>query len=149
MTLGMKLLKLQTDGKGLLETILKYTACGEQIAETKEDENSIAQTDIDIDHKGGPIVNVKSIYKDYIPMFLEDIHNDIKTMMEALKNGDYEVIRNIGHSTKGSGGGYGFYVITDIGKSIEDGAKEKDPDEIQKWLDELLNYIETVEVIYE
>jgi hypothetical protein len=50
---------------------------------------------------------------------------------------------------KGAGGGYGFDTITDIGKSLEDAAKEKNTKEIRKRVGELLDYLERVEVVYE
>ena len=55
----------------------------------------------------------------------------------------------LAHMMKGSGGGYGFKVLTDVGSSLENAAKAKRIDEIEKWVDKLRDYLERVEVIYE
>ncbi|MBW2038433.1 MAG: Hpt domain-containing protein [Deltaproteobacteria bacterium] len=95
------------------------------------------------------IVHVDPEIEDLIPGFLENRRNDVKTLQEALTKGDYETIRILGHSMKGSGGGYGFDAITEIGRSLEDAAKTKNTEETRRWVDELLHYLERVEVVYE
>ena len=50
---------------------------------------------------------------------------------------------------KGSGAGYGFDVITDIGGSLEQAAKNKDTQKIQQQIDKLAAYIKGLEVKYE
>lgn len=87
--------------------------------------------------------------KELIPEFLKNRQTDVKTIIAALECGDYETILVLGHGMKGSGGGYGFDAITDIGHSIEDAAKVKNPEEIKKQVDELSSYLERVEVVYE
>jgi len=50
---------------------------------------------------------------------------------------------------KGSGAGYGFDTISEIGKSVEQAAKEKNSEEIQKQVKALSAYLDRVEVVYE
>jgi len=95
------------------------------------------------------VVHVDAEIEDLIPGFLENRRKDIETVNKALKKGDYEAIRALGHTMKGAGGGYGFDAITDIGKSLEDAAKEKNTEEIRKRVGELSNYLERVEVVYD
>ena len=95
------------------------------------------------------IVRVDEDLADLIPGFLNNRQQDIKIMNEALEGGGYETIRTVGHSMKGSGGGYGFDGITEIGSSLEIAAKESDKDKITMWLKELEYYLEIVEVIYD
>jgi len=95
------------------------------------------------------IVHVDAELEDLIPGFLENRQEDIRSIREALEKDNYETIRTLGHSMKGSGGGYGFDAITDIGRSLENAAKDKNSEEIRRWLGELLRYLERVEVIYE
>ena len=73
----------------------------------------------------------------------------IETIHEALKEGDYGTIRVIGHGMKGSGGGYGFDAITEMGGIIESAAKNKDVAEIQKQVKDLSTYLESVEIVYD
>lgn len=90
------------------------------------------------------IVRVDPDLIDIIPPFLENRKKDIHSILEALKIEDYETIQILGHSMKGSGGGYGFHVITDIGRSLEEAAKKKDTDAIKKCLKDLSHYLERV-----
>jgi HPt (histidine-containing phosphotransfer) domain-containing protein len=98
---------------------------------------------------GKIIVHVDPDIADLIPGFLENRHKDIKTMGEALAQGDFDAIRLLGHSMKGAGGSYGFDAITDIGKSLEQAAKDKDAEGIQRSVQELAIYLDQVEVVYE
>jgi HPt (histidine-containing phosphotransfer) domain-containing protein len=95
------------------------------------------------------IVHVDPDIADLIPGFLENRHKDIKTMGEALTQGDFETIQVLGHSMKGAGGSYGFDAITDIGGSLEQAAKDKDAEGIQRSVQELAIYLDQVKVVYE
>lgn len=94
------------------------------------------------------IVHVDAELEDLIPGFLENRHKDIKSMLEALEQGDYETIQVMSHRIKGAGGSYGFDAITDIGRSIEQAAKSRESEVIRKWVDQLSNYLQCVEVVY-
>jgi signal transduction histidine kinase/CheY-like chemotaxis protein len=124
----------------LMETILKYTQTKGEVAMAQGDNEKQGEK---------VVVHVDSELKDLIPGFLENRRKDVKTLEEAMAKGDYEAIRKLGHTMKGAGGGYGFDTITDIGKSLEDAAKEKNTKEIRKRVGELLDYLERVEVVYE
>tara|TARA_Y100000031_G_scaffold115914_1_gene128355 strand:+ start:111 stop:419 length:309 start_codon:yes stop_codon:yes gene_type:complete len=95
------------------------------------------------------VVKVDADLEDLIPDYLENRNKDIKSISESLEKGDFENIRIIGHSMKGSGGGYGFDRISEIGKTIEDSAKEKNLNEIKKGVEQLSHYLQNVEVVYE
>ena len=98
----------------------------------------------------GPIiVKVDSDLEDIIPGFLQHRQSDIEAIADALDKGDYETIRILGHNMKGAGGGYGFEVITDIGRAIEQAAANNDEAEIKKSLSELSMYLEQIEVVFE
>ena len=95
------------------------------------------------------IVHADPEIADLIPGFLENRSKDAEKMAEALTQGDFETIRILGHSMKGAGGSYGFDAVTDIGKSLEQAAKDKDAEGIQKLVQELSAYLDRVEVLYE
>jgi HPt (histidine-containing phosphotransfer) domain-containing protein len=94
------------------------------------------------------IVHVDPDIADLIPGFLENRHKDIKTIGEALAQGDFETIRFLGHSMKGAGGSYGFDAITDIGRSLEQAAIAQDGGGIKKSLQDLFAYLDSIEVVY-
>jgi hypothetical protein len=50
---------------------------------------------------------------------------------------------------KGSGGGYGFDDITEIGAALEQAAKRKDNTAIGDELEKLASYLARIEVVYE
>ncbi len=95
------------------------------------------------------IVHVDDDLEDLIPGFLQNRENDAKAILKALETGDYETVRVLGHNMKGSGGGYGFDAIADIGLALEQAAKEGNPEEIKKQVNELSTYLARVEIVYE
>ncbi len=95
------------------------------------------------------IVKVDIDLEDLVPGYLENRREDIDSILGDLEKADFESVRITGHSMKGSGGGYGFDRISDIGKIIEISAKEKNAEEIKKQVQELASYLDRVEVVYE
>ncbi|MBM4054107.1 MAG: Hpt domain-containing protein [Planctomycetes bacterium] len=95
------------------------------------------------------IVRIDPDLKEIVPDFIRNRHNDILKINEALKSSDYETIRILGHSMKGSGGGYGFDAISDIGAIIEIAAKNKTPKDIIHQLNTLSSYLRRVKIVYE
>lgn len=95
------------------------------------------------------IVIVDSELKDIVPGFLDDWKKEVRSMQEALKKGDYEFIRSIGHNMKGTGGACGFDAITEMGISLEEAAKVMDQERIEITFDKLSSYLHRVEVVYE
>ena len=84
-----------------------------------------------------------------IPKFLENREEDIKNLERLLKGAEYDQIRIIGHSMKGSGGGYGFDYLTEIGSEIEKNAELKNSDELNNLINELKDYLNNIEIIYQ
>ena len=93
--------------------------------------------------------HVDSDLEDLIPDYLENRQEDVRAIGRYLERGDYETIRILGHSMKGSGGGYGFDAITDAGRGIEEAAKAGDSEVIRKYVDDLASYLNQVQVVYE
>jgi HPt (histidine-containing phosphotransfer) domain-containing protein len=94
------------------------------------------------------IVKVDSELKPIIPQFLQNTADDIKTINRSLDQADFSTVQRTGHSMKGYGSGFGFHFISEIGKRIEDAAKEKNQKEIAKGISELEKYLQQVEIVY-
>ncbi|MCE5281438.1 MAG: Hpt domain-containing protein [Deltaproteobacteria bacterium] len=94
------------------------------------------------------VVKIDPDLAELIPGYLENRTQDILQILEALERADFETIRTLGHGMKGSGGGYGFAPITEIGKVIETAAKEGKAGEIREGVESLRSYLEKVEVVY-
>jgi len=95
------------------------------------------------------IVRVDPDLEDLIPGFLENRHKEIQSVFEALARDDYAAIATIGHTMKGVGGGYGFDAITDIGRSVEQAAKDKNRAKIKASLNKLSDYLGRIEIVFE
>ena len=87
--------------------------------------------------------------QDLIPDYLENRGKDLLVYQQALEKGDFESIGVLGHSMKGSGGGYGFNDLTSIGRAIEKAAKNRDKESVRKSIIDLTDFLEKLEVIYD
>ncbi len=79
-----------------------------------------------------------------VPLFFESAREDIKKIRRALADSDFDTVRITGHSFKGSGGSYGFKLVSRIGAGIEIAAKESNSDEAERLVGELANYLDNV-----
>lgn len=86
---------------------------------------------------------------DLVPVYLQRRNNDVLSLEDALLTGDFAAIRILGHSMKGSGGGYGFDGITEIGLRLENAGKDSDADAARNGIDDLRAYLRNVEVLYD
>ncbi len=94
-------------------------------------------------------VRVDSSLMALVPGFLENRRSDINAIAAALEQADYENVRILGHNMKGSGAGYGFNRITEIGASLEQAAGRRAPEEICARTAELVRYLDGLHVEYE
>ncbi len=95
------------------------------------------------------IVRIDPDLKELVPEFIQRRHTDVAMIAAALRKDDYEAIRILGHSMKGAGGGYGFDVISDIGRNLEQAAKNRQTEEIQLQKKALSGYLERLEIVYD
>lgn len=98
---------------------------------------------------GKIVVHIERDLEELIPNYLANRRRDLVTIDEALLKGDLETVRVIGHGMKGSGGGYGFAMITEIGRRMEDAAKEGQVALIREEQARLSAFLEQVEVVYD
>ncbi|GAB4488919.1 MAG: hypothetical protein OHK006_19950 [Thermodesulfovibrionales bacterium] len=95
-----------------------------------------------------PAVSIDPDLREIIPDFLEERRNDIAEISRLLVTGGFDEILRIGHSMKGSGGGYGFPEISAIGAGIERAARHRDARKVAQLNTRLGEYLETVSIIY-
>jgi CheY-like chemotaxis protein len=91
-------------------------------------------------------VSVESWLKPVVGGYLEKRRGDVGTLRAALDRGDYATIRTLGHQMSGTGGGYGFEPITEIGSALEESALAADSTRIQAWIARLEQYLAAVRV---
>jgi CheY-like chemotaxis protein/HPt (histidine-containing phosphotransfer) domain-containing protein len=63
-----------------------------------------------------------------IDEFVVGLEADVESMRKALENGDHDGLRRLAHQMKGAGGSYGYPMLTEAAKEIEEAAKAKDND---------------------
>lgn len=78
-------------------------------------------------------------FEDIVIQFVEGLEQRVKTMQDALNSTDYEALRVAAHQLKGSGGGYGYPVLSDQAAKIEKQAKEQVLDQCQTEFEKLKN----------
>jgi signal transduction histidine kinase/CheY-like chemotaxis protein/HPt (histidine-containing phosphotransfer) domain-containing protein/CHASE3 domain sensor protein len=76
-----------------------------------------------------------------VPQYLASKEKQIEDAREALAARDFGTIRRFGHNLKGTGRGYGFPPIEDLGREIERAAAQADPNRIAEQLDALHRFV--------
>ncbi len=99
--------------------------------------------------RGRICVRVDSSLAELVPGFLQNRHSDIAAIEEALEQANFEKVRILGHNMKGSGAGYGFDRITEIGAFLEQSAGRQAAGEIREQAADLVRYLDDLEVEYE
>jgi PAS domain S-box-containing protein len=117
-------------GKTMIEVIERNLS--EVLEETKLDEKTTVFVDPDLE--------------DLIPGFLNNRRKDIEEMKRLLLDDNLKAIGRIAHSIKGTGGGYGFNVISEIGSEMESAANRGEKDEVRRLIDRLSRYLSSVKV---
>jgi histidine phosphotransfer protein HptB len=100
------------------------------------------------EHTQRIVVKVDPDLEPIIPQFLKNASDDIQTINRGLEQTDFSTVQRTGHSMKGYGSGYGFHFISEVGKRIEDAARERNREEIAKEVSELEKYLAQVEIVY-
>ena len=95
------------------------------------------------------LVRVGSSLAELVPGFLESRRRDVEKIAAALERSDFDNVRILGHNMKGSGAGYGFSRITEIGASLEQAATRCAPEGIRAGSAALVRYLDGLHVEYE
>ncbi len=94
-------------------------------------------------------VKVDKDLEDLIPGFMQRRREDVASIRASLSAGDLDKVRITGHSMKGTGGGYGFEELSQIGSELEKAAQAGDADAISSLVVRLEEYLDKVVVEYE
>jgi len=94
-------------------------------------------------------IRVDADLQDLVPGYLENRESDLLIYQQALEKGDFDSIAVLGHSMKGSGGGYGFKDLSQIGRAIEKAAKSKDKETVRKSIIDMTAYLKKLEIVYD
>lgn len=93
-------------------------------------------------------VEVSLDFEDLIPRFLANRDKDVAALREGIAAGDSDTVRRIGHTMRGSGAGYGFKPISELGETIERAAQSGDFAMVEVATGELVDYLGRVDVVF-
>ena len=94
-------------------------------------------------------VRIDADLADLIPGYLDNRRVDLRDARDALRIGDYARLQRIGHNIRGSGGGYGFDQLVQIGTRLEQAGIAQQAEQASLCLDDLADFLRRVEVIYD
>jgi HPt (histidine-containing phosphotransfer) domain-containing protein len=95
------------------------------------------------------VVPVDADLEDLIPGYLQNRRQDVDSILQAVEKQDFDTIRVLGHTMKGTGGSYGFDAITEVGRGLEDAAQSGNLAVIRQQTAALLAYLQRVEVVFQ
>jgi signal transduction histidine kinase/CheY-like chemotaxis protein len=91
-------------------------------------------------------VPVEDWLKPVVGGYLEKRRGDVAQLRDAAGRGDYATIRRLGHQMSGTGGGYGFDPISEIGSLLEESALAGDAERIRASIEDLDRYLKAIRV---
>jgi hypothetical protein len=83
---------------------------------------------------------------DLVPGYLEKRRADVLSCYDALAAGNLASIQAMAHKMKGTGAGYGFPFLTEIGGKIETAARQGRTDEVKAGIDELACWLDRLDI---
>ncbi len=125
----------------LLQAIADYTA-----PPTQDPPAAPAQRTQELNAAPPVVVHVESDILDLVPGYLDNRRADLVALRQHLNRRAFDPLRVIAHGIAGSGGAYGFPDLTRIGRALQAAATATDIAKIQRNLDELEVYLESVEI---
>jgi HPt (histidine-containing phosphotransfer) domain-containing protein len=78
-----------------------------------------------------------SSFADIVDNFVEGLGGRLRSMFDAIRAVDFEGLRNAAHQLKGSGGGYGYPILSQQAAELERHAKARVLEECTTALNEL------------
>lgn len=95
----------------------------------------------------GPIIErIDSDLEELMDRFFKSSQEDLAKMRAAIDAKDFETLTRLGHTAKGTGYGYGFKGMGDIGVDLENAAKIFDETKARVQIDRMAYYLENVTV---
>jgi CheY-like chemotaxis protein/HPt (histidine-containing phosphotransfer) domain-containing protein len=80
-----------------------------------------------------------------VPAYLLDCGRTVTTLQDALDKADFVTVLFHAHNISGSGGGFGYQTISDIGMALEETARRADLDASRRWVGELSSYLSSID----
>lgn len=95
---------------------------------------------------GSDLVREDPSFADLVVTFVDGLGERLSKMEDALRAADFETLRVAAHQLKGSGGGYGYPILTDRAYSLEKNAAEHEMEACRSSIEALRAVCERVVV---
>jgi HPt (histidine-containing phosphotransfer) domain-containing protein len=93
-------------------------------------------------------IEVDADLMDLVPLFLRSREEDLQGLQTGLGGKNFDALRMIGHSMRGSGSSYGFDAVSEMGEKIETAALAQDDATIENQRQALQLYLTQIEIEY-
>ena len=95
---------------------------------------------------GSELIREDASFAEIILQFVNGLGQRIDTMDNAIRDGDFDALRSAAHQLKGSGGGYGYPILTELATELERSATQRMLEECVASLDALKQIADRVVV---
>ncbi|MBN8734329.1 MAG: response regulator [Acidobacteria bacterium] len=93
------------------------------------------------------VAQVPAGLEEFAPSYLAKRRGELVVMERLVSAGDWNQLRVLGHNMKGTGAGYGFPRLSQIGAALEMGAKQSDREAVSAQLRELDEFLRRVRLV--
>jgi HPt (histidine-containing phosphotransfer) domain-containing protein len=87
-------------------------------------------------------MNISEVVQQLLPTYIAARREEVGKMMQLLAASDFERLKILGHSLKGSGASFGFPELTNIGRQLEHYAAAQDATSFGRELERLKQFLE-------
>lgn len=89
------------------------------------------------DHYAALLSQVPADIRPLVPGFLNRREKEVEDLWNLLEMTDFRSIQDAGHKLKGTGTGYGFEMMTEIGRDLENAAKDQNFEHVKQIIERL------------
>lgn len=94
-------------------------------------------------------VRVPNELEDLVKQYLKSLHEYMELFVAAYAKSDFKQIAQIAHKIKGCAGSYGFDELSILGGNLETNALTADSDQVKKYIEDYVFYIQNVKIDFE
>ncbi len=80
-------------------------------------------------------------FQELIQQYIDYLKETLPELKANIEKRDFPALRKYGHNMKGSGGGYGFANLTELGKKMEAAALAEDINKYQDYVRQLEDFL--------
>lgn len=85
-------------------------------------------------------------YADLVEEFVAELDHRVHSMRQSLADGQFDRLKSLAHQLKGSGGGHGYQILTELAATLEEQARNQELQACQTSLEELTSIVSRVVV---